>query len=117
MPIPFVLNREVILERLGGDEDIFLMMVDMYLQDFDNNVKALGEAWAQGNADTLMREAHTVKGLLATLSDEVGAAEAGAVEKFAKQGEIADLQPAVAAIQQRLLEVANVLRAEVDNVG
>ena len=93
------------------------MVVDMYLQDFDNNIRALGDAFAQGQADLLMREAHTVKGLLATLSDEAGAAEAGVVEKLAKLGQLVDLQPAVAAIQQRLLDVANVLRVEVDNVG
>lgn len=108
MADPFVLNRKSILDRLGGDEEIFAMMLDMYLQDVDSNCAAL----ASGDPAALKREVHTVKGLLATFSDDDGAAEALAVEQKAKHGEAAGLERAVAALQARLREVAVVLGNE-----
>ncbi len=105
----FVLDRASILERLGGDEDIYAMMVEMYLDDVDNNCVALGAAFDSGNASTLQREAHTIKGLLATFSDSEGAKNAMQIEHMARDGKIADLGDAVADLQHRLREVAAVL--------
>src|SRR5574343_158065 len=107
----FVLDRGSILERLGGDEDIYAMMVDMYLQDVENNCSAIAAALARGDAAALRREAHTIKGLLATFSDEGGAADAAAVEHQARLEELGGLGEAVGGLQQRLREVASVLKA------
>ena len=105
----FVLDRGSILERLGGDEEIYTMMVDMYVQDVENNCAAIAAALARGDATALRREAHTIKGLLATFSDDDGTAAAAAVEHQARQGEVAGLDGAVLGLQQRLREVAGVL--------
>lgn len=117
MTDPFVLDRALILDRLGGDEAILLMVVDLFLQDVDHNAQALGKALVQGKAEVLMREAHSIKGLLATLSDDAGAAEAAAIEEQAKLGNLGGLLPAVVIVQRRLFEVASVLRAETANAG
>ena len=113
----FVMDRRAVLDRLGGDEEIFAMMVDMYLQDVDSNAAALAVAFADGDAAILTREAHTVKALLATFSDDLGAADAFDLEKRAKLGQIDGLQPAVTALQARLREVADVLRPELGAAG
>lgn len=113
----FVLDRAAILDRLGGDADIFTMMLEMFLQDVENNCANLGAALAAGQTVLLQREAHTVKGLLATFSDDAGAAEAYAIEQQAKQGGLAGLDDAVAGLQARLREVAGVLKTEVESIG
>jgi len=107
---PFVLDKPAILERLGGDEDIFAMMVDMFLQDVDNNCSALLAA-VGGEAPVLQREAHTIKGLLATFSDEAGAELALALECRAKTGAVDDAPARVAELLDRVGEVAGVLRS------
>lgn len=111
MAVPFVLDKALILDRLGGDEEIFAMMVGMFVQDVDRNCETLASALASGDATELRREAHTVKGLLATFSDEAGAAEASIVEQLARDGHVADQAEAVAGLQQRLREIAAVLSA------
>ena len=108
---PFVLDRASILERLGGDEEIYTMMVDMFLDDVDSNCSALASAFASGDAKVVQREAHTIKGLLATFSDDQGAAEALDLEQKAKLGELDGLGDAVGDLQVRLREVAMALRA------
>lgn len=109
MAAAFVLDRASILERLGGDEEIYAMMVDMFVADVENNCTALATALAAGDVESLKRAAHTVKGLLATFSDDDGAVEANFVEKNAREDELANLGPAVADIQSRLREVSAVL--------
>lgn len=106
---PFVLNRAVILERLGGDEEIYTVMVDMYLQDLSNYAQALQNALKQGDAPLFQREAHTIKGLLATFADEAGAEAAFTLEKKAKAGDLNGLDAAVDVLVERLNEVGRVL--------
>lgn len=106
----FILDRAQILDRLGGDEEIYAIMVDMFLQDVDNNRSALVAFLAEGDVAALCREAHTVKGLLATFSDDAGAAAAYALELQAKRGELAGAALAVDLLQARLSEVSAVLQ-------
>ncbi|MBS4020671.1 MAG: Hpt domain-containing protein [Dechloromonas sp.] len=106
---PYVLDKPAILERLGGDEDIFAMMVDMFLNEQDNNRQALLAALAADSA-ALQREAHTIKGLLATFSDGLGAELAQALEYQAKSGLVDDAQARVTELLARVDEVAGVLR-------
>jgi HPt (histidine-containing phosphotransfer) domain-containing protein len=113
----YVLNRQLILERLGGDEEIFAVMVDMYLQDVDSYCRNIEEALAAGVVTTLQREAHTIKGLLATFADDPGTEVAYGIEKQAKAGHLAGLAAPVAAIQARLREVGEVLKVETGQTG
>lgn len=111
MAAAFVLDKALILDRLGGDEEIFAMMVDMFVQDVDNNCAGLAAALASGDPVALRREAHTIKGLLATFSDDAGAVDASVVEQRARDGVVADQAEAVAGLLQRLREIAAVLSA------
>jgi len=109
----FVLDKATILERLGGDEEIFAIMADMYLHDVDNYCREVGEALAAADARLLEREAHTIKGMLATFADDVGADMAAVVERQAKTGQLDNLAAAVAAVEDRLRLVADAVRAVV----
>ena len=108
----YVLDKSIILDRLGGDEEIFAMMIAMYLDDVANNCTTLANTLAAGQVADLRREAHTVKGLLATFADDEGAAMALAIEMQLKAGKLDDLEAPIAALQARLLEVGEVLKAE-----
>lgn len=108
----FVLDKAAILDRLGGDEEIYSMMVDMYLQDVDNNCATLADAAASGSMAALQREVHTIKGLLATFSDDAGAADAYQIEQQIKLGNPPDTQAVVQELQARLRVVAAVLASE-----
>ncbi|HLO61857.1 MAG TPA: Hpt domain-containing protein [Azonexus sp.] len=105
----FVLDRAAILQRLGGDEEIYDMMVAMFLDDVDNNCAALSAAFAAADPQSVQREAHTIKGLLATFSDDEGASAAMSIESAARSGSLAGLAGAIGNIQLRLHEVATAL--------
>lgn len=113
----FVLDKSLILDRLGGDEEIFAMMVDFYLQDVDSYVQALSAALEAADPVTLSREAHTVKGLLATFSDDAGAEVAYTIERQAKAGDLDGVQTLVPRLQEHLQVLATVLRSEFSPAG
>lgn len=108
----FELDKTIILERLGGDQDLFGVMADMYLQDWGNYSRQIGEALAAANGPVLARQAHTIKSLLATFADETGAALAARTEIQAKEGKLGELSGPVAEIQERLRLVASALEKE-----
>lgn len=106
---PFILDRAAILERLGGDEEIFTMMVEMFLADAVNTCAALEAAQIAADGPLLQREAHTIKGLLSTFSDDVGAEVAFALEQRAKLNQLDDARERVAMLVGRMEEVAATL--------
>lgn len=110
MTTPFEIDKPAIMERLGGDQDIYAMMIDIFLQDVDHNCSNLLAASRSGNSAELVREAHTVKGLLATISDDHGAALALALEMQARQGVMDGAEAKALGIVARMNEVADVLR-------
>lgn len=111
----FQLDKNLILERLGGDDELFSELVNMYVQEAEGYTKALGDALAAADAAWVQREAHTIKGLLATFSDDVGSDMAYAIEVQAKSGVIGDLSVAVATVQARVRQLAEILRNEGDS--
>lgn len=109
---PYLIDKAAILERLGGDEDIFVMMLDIFLQDVGNNIEALLAAWQSGDMSRIHREAHTVKGLFATVSDNEAAALALALERQSGQGACPDGEATVDLLVNRLREVSAALNRE-----
>lgn len=107
----FELDRKTVLARLGGDEEILEIMIDAFLSDYENNCRQLLATWSTQDAGLIAREAHALKGLLATLSDEAGAEQAYQLEQQARQGAIAHQAARVDALVQRVRHVADVLRA------
>lgn len=55
------------MERLGGDEQLFHEVVEIFLEDVPKHMAALGQAIAGGNTEAIERVAHTLKGELGYL--------------------------------------------------
>jgi PAS domain S-box-containing protein len=83
-----VYDRAEVLERLGDDEELFQMLAGMFVADSANYCHALSLALAAADASTLEREAHTLKGLFATFSDDAGTAIAQRLEHCARSGKL-----------------------------
>jgi len=107
-----MIDKETILMRLGGDAELFAEIAAMYVEDAGGYAQALEEALAAGDWARVQREAHTIKGLLATFTDDVGTAMALAVEQQAGQEDAAALGDAVAQLLARVRLLAEVLKQD-----
>lgn len=109
---PFCLDKSLILERLGGDDDLLVTMSDIFVQESEEYCRNLDQAQQTGDAAALRREAHTVKSLLATFVDDDGTALALQIEQQAKAEQFAGLAEKVEALKARVREVVTVVRRE-----
>jgi HPt (histidine-containing phosphotransfer) domain-containing protein len=105
-----VYDRCEALERMGGDEELFQTLVDMFVADSEGYCSALARALADGDAATLHREAHTVKGLLATFSANAGAALALQLEQQARRGELQGADALVEAVSAAIRALVGALQ-------
>jgi HPt (histidine-containing phosphotransfer) domain-containing protein len=91
---------ERLLEITGGDVAFVDELIDTYLEDAVVQLGTMAEAAATGDADALVRPAHSLK----SNSDNVGAVAltvlCRAVETDARAGAVADPTERVAAIQR-----------------
>lgn len=102
-----------VMERLEGDRDLFVMLAEMFVTEAENYVAQIRAASAEGNAENLGREAHTIKGVLATFANSLGAGMAFAIEKAAREGRLADAQAGVEALCEEVQQMVVLLQAEI----
>ncbi len=88
MDEPLLLDREAILESLGGDEELFVDLASMFVEESQAYSQNLACAVTENNAESLRNETHTLKSLFATFADEGGRQMAISIEQQAKNGEI-----------------------------
>jgi two-component system, sensor histidine kinase and response regulator len=61
---PQVWQRAEALERLGGDEDLLRELCQIFLEESPKLLRTLRQAALAGDADAVMRAAHSFKGEL-----------------------------------------------------
>src|SRR4029078_3490888 len=63
-----VFNRTALLERLGGDEQLFARVVGLFLEDCPARLTAINGAVDAQSPERIRTEAHALKGAAANLS-------------------------------------------------
>ncbi|MCK6405927.1 MAG: ATP-binding protein [Rhodocyclaceae bacterium] len=105
-------DRADVIERFGGDEELFRSVAAMYVQDSPGYGEALAAAVSAGDVQALAREAHTVKGLLATFSCEAESLIARDIEHLAKGGRFDEAAARVPQLLEAIEALAAALAAD-----
>lgn len=95
-------ERHAIRELFGGDADLYGAFRDHALQQFVLDRQTLAAALRAADWPAVHRQAHSLKGALATLGDAPGRALALALENAAAALDIAACQQAWLALDQHL---------------
>ena len=93
---PAALDRLTLLNRLGGDEDVFMEVIQIFIEDVPRQLTGIDEALAAGDAPTLRRLAHSLKGSSGTAGAEALQHASQALEQAAAAG---DLRAATLLVQ------------------
>ena len=56
-----------VLNEFSNDEKFLLQIIGEFLKQVDDQIEKIKEAIARGDSDTIMKEAHTIKGAASTL--------------------------------------------------
>jgi two-component system sensor histidine kinase/response regulator len=88
VPSMMVWDMDHTLERLGGDEQLFHEVIEIFLDDVPKHVAALGQAIAEGNTEAIERVAHTLKGELGYLGISEVSRKAREMEELGKKSDV-----------------------------
>jgi HPt (histidine-containing phosphotransfer) domain-containing protein len=80
-PRQFEWDLKELMERLGGDQELFHDLLVMFRGDVQMNLQKSHTAIGKGDYEELSRTAHTIKGMLRNLSMGAAAEIAAALER------------------------------------
>jgi HPt (histidine-containing phosphotransfer) domain-containing protein len=99
------------LQRLDHDQELFREIVQIYVEDSSGMLRAIHDAVERADAGMLQRAAHSLKGLSATLSAQQVVSAAYRLEQMGATGNLTDAAAAVAAIDQQMNDLNQVVRS------
>ena len=104
-----MLNRQLALERVGGDEDLLGEIARLFLDECPRLMRHIQESIDAGDTRRLEREAHSLKGSVANFGAEPAVAAALELEMIGRSGNLSDaregfrrLSQSIAALQPEL---------------
>ncbi len=97
--LPIVFNEAAFLVRLMGDRHLARVIADGFLKDIPKQLGALREHLQSGNADSAVRQVHTLKGAAAVVGGEALSALAYRLEQAYMAQGLAALENAVAVLR------------------
>jgi|HubBroStandDraft_2_1064218.scaffolds.fasta_scaffold132265_2 two-component system sensor histidine kinase/response regulator len=105
------LNRALILERLEGNSELLIELVQLFSEEAPQLIEAMRKSLQQGDMQGLARSAHSMKGAAGNFLAHGTAGAALQLENDAKRGDTESARTALAALEvivERLLtELAN----------
>ncbi len=104
-----VVDRDALLVRLGGDEDLLREVVQIFLEDTPRQLEAMTRALAAQDGPTLRRLAHTLKGSSGTACATSLQAAALALETAAARGDFASAGELTQPVLDQFAEVEQVM--------
>ena len=92
--------RAVFLERIGGDETLVKMCLELFPEEISQKIEELKTTIRENNAEAIKHHAHTIKGMAANISAGRLRDAAYEVETAAKQGDAETAKQLVEKLEQ-----------------
>jgi HPt (histidine-containing phosphotransfer) domain-containing protein len=100
-----VLDQSRLLEQFGGEPEIMAELRDLFLEDFPQQLAAIKEGIAGGDAAQVARAAHSLKGASGTFGAERVYLVTKALEEMARADDLAGVEFGLALLQEELDQV------------
>ncbi|MAT68559.1 MAG: hybrid sensor histidine kinase/response regulator [Planctomycetaceae bacterium] len=107
-----VWDAEQALENVGGSEDLLAEMVELFAEECPKQMADIEAAYATGDADQVMRAAHTLKSSAALLGAGPAASAAKKIEYMGRQGQLNDYPGAWDELKDRVEQLLQHLRKD-----
>ena len=105
-----VIDKELLLQAFDGDWDFLKEVVDVFLSDYPKLLEDLRQASQDGNSDTLMRAAHSLKGMLKNFQADPAAGIAFELEKKGKEDNFDGVPQTIESLAGLVDELEKTLR-------
>jgi len=112
-----VMDKNMLLNAFDGDWDFLKEVVDVFLTDYPRLVDDLRRANREGDAGTLMRAAHSLKGMLRNFEAEPAAEVAFVLEELNNADDFDGVAETIEDLAGQIAEVDKALRAILDQAS
>jgi CheY-like chemotaxis protein len=112
-PVPVrraAVDREGLMRRLAGDEDLLQQVIVLFLEDCPPRLAAIQAAAVQGNAEQIRLAAHALKGSAGNLSADALCEAARDLEHIGAESRLEDAPAAVTRVVNEAAAVVAQLR-------
>jgi CheY-like chemotaxis protein len=106
---PLSESEERMLARLGGDARLLGEVIRLFQQEAPTIVRAMRAALEASDSESLLRGAHSLRGLAGSFDDEPTIEAARTVERYAASGDLADSALALKPLERELARLASAL--------
>ena len=109
-----LVDDDLLLKAFDGDWDFFKEVVEVFLEDYPRLLDNLRISLNEGDSDTFMRSAHSLKGMLKNFKADAAADIAFNLEKKGRESDLNGVQPEIDNLTARIVEVDKKLRKMID---
>lgn len=95
-------GKDEAVERLGGDEELFWELCEIFLQEYPKLLQKLGQAIAESDAVAVMRAAHSLKGELGYLGAVEALKASRALEHMGHEKNLSEAAEMFASLERHL---------------
>jgi two-component system sensor histidine kinase/response regulator len=104
------IDKEALLKAFDGDWNFLKEVVDVFLSDYPRLLDDLRRAHKERDSDTLMRAAHSLKGMMKNFQAEPAAGVAFELEKKGKEENFDGVPDTIETLAGQVAEVDKILR-------
>jgi len=106
---PGVLDKYVILDRVGGDTELLSEIINLFLEDYPPLVAKIKEALQQGDSQLLEKTAHTLKGSVGNFGAESAVQAALNLENMGRTGDTTEAPQQLVNLERELMRLHEAL--------
>ncbi len=104
-------GKDEAVERLGGDEELFRELCEIFLQESPKLLQKLGKAIAESDADAVMRAAHSLKGELGYLGAVEALQASRALEDMGHEKNLSAAAAVFTSLERHLVDLHRAMKA------
>lgn len=112
-----ILDRDELMDRMGGDRELLVEIVDLFLSDCPKRLAELREAVERQDAAMIARIAHAVKGQVANLAGATAKAAALRLEQMGSEVNLTGARKELASLEGAIEQLKIALRALCSQAG
>jgi HPt (histidine-containing phosphotransfer) domain-containing protein len=110
-----ILDRRLLLDNVAGDRELLAEIVSLFFETSRDILAALHEAVGSGDAESIHRKAHQLKGTLANLGAKAAAESACRLEATGRDGRLDGAPNAVRQLEEEMRRLEPELASLVDS--
>jgi len=97
-----LIDRQAILDRFEGDQDLLREIIGLFLEDCPRRVSEMRDALARGDSEALQHVAHSIRGSVGNFAAAAAVDAAVQLETMGRTGDMAHADEACAALERQI---------------